>query len=308
AHALGLTHFAHTLGSQRLGWEREYSPNRYVQVSVERGWTSKRDFLGYYNPLTKAFESFDARRYDAFRLLSEECVQGIAGFPFVMLLDEANLSPMEYYWADFMNIADDRTDQAYISLGDRKQYFIPETLRFVATINNDHTTEPLSPRLLDRAGVVTLPAAEAPSGDLALRGDDPEVRHVGWPQFSALFAARENYDFNNGTLALMDALYARMAEQHPAISPRARLAVLKAVAAGGRLYREEDGRRPEVIALDYAVAQRLLPKLEGSGEAYGAWLEALAGWLEDNGLAGSGRHVRGMVARGQRRMDAFGFF
>lgn len=30
--------------------------NRFVSVSVERGWTSKRDFIGYYNPLTKSFE------------------------------------------------------------------------------------------------------------------------------------------------------------------------------------------------------------------------------------------------------------
>ena len=34
---------------------------------------------------------------------------------------------------------------------------IPETLHFVATINNDHTTETLSPRLIDRAWVITLP-------------------------------------------------------------------------------------------------------------------------------------------------------
>lgn len=28
--------------------------NRFVSVSVERGWSSKRDFIGYYNPLTKS--------------------------------------------------------------------------------------------------------------------------------------------------------------------------------------------------------------------------------------------------------------
>lgn len=33
-----------------------YIATRFIPVSVERGWTTKRDFIGYYNPLTKAFD------------------------------------------------------------------------------------------------------------------------------------------------------------------------------------------------------------------------------------------------------------
>lgn len=39
--------------------------------------------------------------------LSKERESGLEKLPFVVLLDEANLSPMEYYWADFMNVCDD---------------------------------------------------------------------------------------------------------------------------------------------------------------------------------------------------------
>lgn len=135
--------------------KENYYINRYVAVSVERGWTSKRDFIGYYNPLSKQFEAANKQLCDGLRILNQE---GRASkYPFVVLLDEANLSPMEYYWADFMNACDLDSVTKYLELGKDFELKIPQTLRFVATINNDHTTELLSPRLLDRAFIITLP-------------------------------------------------------------------------------------------------------------------------------------------------------
>ena len=79
-------------------------------------------------------------------------------YPFIILLDEANLSPVEYYWADFMNACDSDSATKYLELGKGFELKVPQTLRFVATINNDHTTEILSPRLLDRAFIISLPS------------------------------------------------------------------------------------------------------------------------------------------------------
>lgn len=125
----------------------DYSAARYVPVSVERGWTSKRDFIGYYNPLSKSFDKSNRDVYDALNRLHIEQNSGLNKFPFIILLDEANLSPMEYYWADFMYICDDTGKKHQINLGDNNILAIPDTLHFVATINNDHTTETLSPPL-----------------------------------------------------------------------------------------------------------------------------------------------------------------
>lgn len=133
------------------------SIKRYVPVSVERGWTSKRDFVGYFNPLSKTFDKSNRSVYDALHQLDTEKREGVCKFPYVILLDEANLSPMEYYWADFMNICDDLGHESKVNLGGDYVFGIPETLHFLATINNDHTTETLSPRLIDRAWIVSLP-------------------------------------------------------------------------------------------------------------------------------------------------------
>ena len=105
---------AEVLGLNRIGTltgcdgGMKENANRYISVSVERGWTSKRDFIGYYNPLSKSFDKSNRRVYDALHQLNIEKRENLSKFPFFILLDEANLSPMEYYWADFMNICEDR--------------------------------------------------------------------------------------------------------------------------------------------------------------------------------------------------------
>lgn len=78
--------------------------NRFVSVSVERGWSSKRDFIGYYNPLTKKYDKNNSKVFDALQTLDLE--RDNSEYPYLITLDEANLSQMEYYWSDFMRLAD----------------------------------------------------------------------------------------------------------------------------------------------------------------------------------------------------------
>lgn len=159
---------------------------RYVAVSVERGWTSKRDFVGYYNPLSKTFDKSNRRIYNALHQLDTEKRAGILKLPYIILLDEANLSPMEYYWSDFMNICDDLGPHSKVNLGEDYVFGVPETLHFVATINNDHTTETLSPRLIDRAWIITLPQLNL--RDYSSLGNESnipaeEVEVISWKPF-----------------------------------------------------------------------------------------------------------------------------
>lgn len=134
-----------------------FNANRYIKVAVEKGWTNKKDFIGYYNHLTKAFKRNHRRIFDCLNILDIEARKEYTNIPFIILLDEANLSPMEYYWADYMNICDDIDNNSIINLGENYIFNVSKNLRFLATINNDHTTEALSPRLIDRAWIIRLP-------------------------------------------------------------------------------------------------------------------------------------------------------
>lgn len=58
--------------AKSLGLFPQGAEKRYVDISVERGWTSHRDFIGYYNPLTKTKEKSNAEVFKAFNILDRE--------------------------------------------------------------------------------------------------------------------------------------------------------------------------------------------------------------------------------------------
>jgi hypothetical protein len=86
----------------------------------------------------------------------------------LVIFEEFNLSQPEYWFADILvrsQYPDDQEKLRTIELGGKcirgtttntSKVFVSPALRFVATINNDHTTMSLSPRVLDRASIVEL--------------------------------------------------------------------------------------------------------------------------------------------------------
>ena len=45
------------------------SASRFVAISVQRGWTTQKDLIGYYNPLTKTYDKSNQKLYDALKIL-----------------------------------------------------------------------------------------------------------------------------------------------------------------------------------------------------------------------------------------------
>ena len=283
--------------------------NRFIAVSVERGWTSKRDFVGYYNPLTKAFEESNRSVHDGLRLLNEETKKHINQYPFLILLDEANLSPMEYYWADFMNVCDDLEDNHSINLGNNNIFNIPETLHFLATINNDHTTETLSPRLIDRAWIVTLPKATGLYlGDSI---DDSQLKNVSWEALKTTFvnSESEDFNFNNEVQKIYDELKKILNQADYSISPRVDIAIHKYCSVATRLMEDDEyNNSASIVALDYAIAQKVLPKIIGSGDDFADWLEGFKTFATSNNLMKTSELLTEMINRGNKQMKFFQFF
>ena len=270
---------AHILGLRKIQKQlREIgmiNTQRYVPISVERGWTTKRDFIGYYNPLSQQVEKANAHLYDGLRILSAEGKKSV--LPFVVLLDEANLSPMEYYWADFMNICDTNGFSNHISLGGDYQFLIPETCRFVATINNDHTTEILSPRLIDRSAVIVLPEVRYQQVEDESLEDDSFVQIVSWEQLKSVFDTQEEGDLARIPKDIYEnQICPGLKKLGISVSPRTDKAVKRFYNVAETLFStDRNGTDPSIIALDYAIAQRLLTKINGSGDHYRNTLEEL---------------------------------
>lgn len=285
------------------------SVKRYIPVSVERGWTSKKDFVGYFNPLSKTFDKSNRRVYDALHQLDTEKKDNKSTLPYIILLDEANLSPMEYYWSDFMNICDDLGPQSKVNLGEDYVFGIPETLHFLATINNDHTTETLSPRLVDRAWIITLPQQfNGMFGTEELQPDSLEI--ITWKTLcEAFIPQKEECVLSAEVQRIYDAVYAKLREMRFSVSPRIDKAIKRYWAvASKRFEMDETKTNADIVALDYAVAQRILPKMLGNGEVFEKWLEEFRSLCSSHGLNMSAKLLKDIIERGNQQMKYYQFF
>ena len=212
------------------------SKNRFIPVSVERGWSSKRDLIGYYNPLTKKYDRSNAKIYDALMILNEE--RKNSRFPYLILLDEANLSPIEYYWADFMRATDSDESNIFINIGLDKDIYIPKTLHFLATINNDQTTEELSPRLIDRAWIIKLPTPKGIIAEPTINAESYFEKPILWSDIEKAFATSESKEMS--LKAVAEDIYNLFGKHHLPISPRVQQSIKNYVCVAQEIM-EDDG-------------------------------------------------------------------
>ena len=302
--ALGLCDFNEYIDTELIN-----NVNRYIPVSVERGWTSKRDFVGYYNPLTKVFEESNKDVFEALQLLDTEYTCGVDNYPMLILLDEANLSPMEYYWADFMNIRDEIGNGCQLNLGSKYIFNVPETLHFVATINNDHTTETLSPRLVDRAWIITLPKYTTITygGDI----DESQIRPIGWHSLKETFGIQDKgvITLSGEVQKIYESLKGILRKMDIVLSPRVDMAIKNYwVIATKYMQEDENENDASIVALDYAVAQKVLPKIMGSGDEYQGLLKELNSFCTNNNLVWTADILTGIISRGDKQLKYYQFF
>ena len=59
--------------AKALGLMADAPQKRFVDISVERGWASHKDFIGYYNPLSKEMERSNGDVFEAFERMDAEC-------------------------------------------------------------------------------------------------------------------------------------------------------------------------------------------------------------------------------------------
>ncbi len=300
---------AHSLGLDRVlpGLEMP----RYVLVPVEKGWSSKRDLIGYYNPLTKTFDKSNAMVYNALEISDRECADNaeMKVPPFVVLLDEANLSQMEYYWAEFMNVADRSIKEPRINLGSGKTFRVSRSFRFLATINNDHTTETLSPRLIDRAWVVTLPSG----GRYRDIDFDKDFEPVSMEQMQRVFGVSNDVDHLHPVCdQILKDIYKICKDSEMEVSERSKGAIQGYCIAAGRVFdidHKNEDRTKEILAVDFAVAQKILPKIHGHGSEYCEnVLKKLEKYFEDNSLIKSHKLICEIIRRGSENMNYYQFY
>ncbi|MFA6860900.1 MAG: hypothetical protein WCR56_00710 [Bacilli bacterium] len=132
-------------------------------VEVESSWKDKNELLGYYNEFSYMFtpRKFTQDLYKA--ALNPD-------IPTFIVLDEMNLSRIEYYFSDFLSLMENEEDKRYLKLsnikleksveGEKSTYLalqdghtlkVPKNVWFIGTANRDESTFIISDKVYDRA-------------------------------------------------------------------------------------------------------------------------------------------------------------
>lgn len=141
--------------SRFAGW---YTP----RVSVQSAWKDRNDLVGFFNDFKKEYKETEFLK-DLYKATQNpDC-------PALIILDEMNLSRIEYYFADFLSALEEPNPSNRIidllpdqnsALGMPKLFVeggklpIKQNIWFVGTANKDDSTFAITDKVYDRAGVI----------------------------------------------------------------------------------------------------------------------------------------------------------
>lgn len=283
----------------------------FLNIPVARGWTGTRDLLGFYNGLRGTFQSAKTGLYE-FLVNGEEA--GDSSNIRVVLLDEANLSPIEHYWSDFIGLSDRESSTRAIDTGAPNEFrFLHpakyNSLRFLATINNDSTTEPLSPRLLSRAPVISM--------DKFNQVDEPSLGGKIIDLDGALGAKALESLFGRNSILRVESrgedLYEELQKiissginsvpslrESLHLEGRKQQSIIRYLDVAGELI-------PDSLAQDFALSQFILPHLKGDGDKVRQALEVMIAQAKNNNLERSAQILERIAAEGDNYLHSYSF-
>lgn len=288
--------------------------HRFLDVPVARGWTGQRDLIGFFNPISNKFQSSNTGLYEFLCALSEESKDKDLAVPIsLVLLDEANLSPIEHYWSSFMGLTDSMKNKELI-LGD--DYIkIPENLRFILTINYDSTTEALSPRLIDRSPIIVLePNASAVVSEQEFDKEPSIKMPISYEVMEHYFGkTKDKPEFIENERRVYDNIKKILEARNidlgkPIIISKRKEEAIKQYCNRARPLMREFSTDDELLALDYAVLQLILPLLRGYGKSFSKRLEQLKDILSEYELDRSGNYLDNIIINGNADLYTYDFF
>ncbi len=100
---------------------------RCTVIPVKPNWTGPEDLLGYYNPIERSYQATPFLQ--ALQAAARE-----PDVPHFICLDEMNLARVEYYFADFLSLLEERGTSPTIALytSDEERHVVVENSLFLA--------------------------------------------------------------------------------------------------------------------------------------------------------------------------------
>jgi hypothetical protein len=138
-------------------------------IPIQAGWRDRSDLIGHYN-------SFQEKYYESpfLQALYRTQMPRFKDMPYIIILDEMNLSHAEQYFADFISLLEQESNAQILKLmtftpgtgssmpkefdtDGGVNFAIPENVWFIGTANHDETTMDFADKTYDRAHIMELP-------------------------------------------------------------------------------------------------------------------------------------------------------
>ena len=232
-------------------------------ASVQPSWRDRTELFGYFNEFTKKFNETE--------VLKELYQAGFTDDIYTVILDEMNISRVEYYFAEMLSILEMpnkdewiielvssawKTDPKHIIDGKIK---IPANVWYIGTINNDDSTYMVTDKVYDRA----MPIDINDKGKV-FEPIDTEALDINYSYLDKLFKdAIENNQISKATLDKIEDMdnyvikHFRIAFGNRIVAHMKKFVPVY-VACGG----------DEVSGVDYFIARKILRKFEQLNVSY----------------------------------------
>ena len=151
-------------------------------VAVQSSWKDKNDLLGFYNDFRKQYTETDFLKYLYRAACDSKNIH-------IIVLDEMNLSRIEYYFADILSKLELSEGKKTISLipnalsiggpGEiwpsrivNGELEIPDNVWFIGTANKDDSTFTITDKVYDRSVVISFDSKGVRDNDLKYVGEE----------------------------------------------------------------------------------------------------------------------------------------
>ncbi len=279
---------------------------------VRPDWRDGKPLLGYYNPLTEKYESTHFLQFILKAKKDYENSKDKAN-PFFIILDEMNLSHVEYYFADFLSVLESGRDEngftkeaiklhSFNKLKDQNDNEIPSEIKLppnlyiIGTVNIDETTYMFSPKVLDRAFTLEFREVDFERYRNGFNQEDIHENELNELRTKLLESLRNNGKFC-GVIADKEEVRGainnlkeqdKLVELNNLLQPydlhfgyrvlnEIALFVKYATNAPGVV-----GKLEEKTALDYAVLMKVLPKFYGPRQKLEKPLRVILKWTSSD--------------------------
>ncbi len=246
--------------------------------AIQMTYKDRDDILGYYNDFSASYHEteFLKRLYEATYRLNHLNI---------MVLDEMNISRVEYYFADFLSVMEYPESERIIHvaniphdppthLADGDLLLTPNT-RFVGTANTDDSTFAITDKVIDRAIVIDFDEFREP---LAFKEKAPAMA-ISYKDLNDLAKSAKNYAENTLTQSDVDKLTGLLRYADSSIG----------VKTGNRFIHQAEELVPifysitgsKEKAFDYLFAFKVLRKAKGRVDlAYRTGLKRLLAYVD----------------------------